>query len=204
MRGTLTGGIDTAGRLSLLFKGKSVGSLKAGRYKVSLLDETAKAAFILRLLNKQPRTLSGKAFVGRHTVTVSLKAGQWMFYSSPVQEDASSSSTPEPDLQRAFARLARAARGHAEAAVATFEHPRPELRARIFEGCGGHGRGGARVRRGRVRRRRRRVGRSDERARRALRDRPRRRESDRERARSVRGRVPHRARATARAPPRTS
>jgi hypothetical protein len=83
VRGTLTGGIDTAGRPSLRFKGKSVGTLKAGRYKVTLLDETSKAAFFLQLLNREPRTLSPRAFVGKRTAVVALKAGQWMFYSSP-------------------------------------------------------------------------------------------------------------------------
>jgi hypothetical protein len=86
VRGTLTGGVDTAGRISLRLNGRTVGTLKAGRYKLSLLDETAKAAFILRLLNKQPQTISGKAYVGRRTVTVALKAGQWMFYSSPARK----------------------------------------------------------------------------------------------------------------------
>jgi len=83
LRGTLNAGVDTAGRLTLLFKGKNVGSLKAGRYTVSVRDETSKDAFVLRLLNGDPVTVSGKAFVGRRTLTVKLKAGQWMFYSSP-------------------------------------------------------------------------------------------------------------------------
>jgi hypothetical protein len=83
VRGTLTGGVDTAGRPSLLFAGKKVGSLEAGRYKVTLLDETAKAAFFLQLLHRQPKALSGKAFVGKRTATVALAAGQWMFYATP-------------------------------------------------------------------------------------------------------------------------
>jgi hypothetical protein len=83
MRGTLTAGVDTSGKPTLLYKGKAVGSLKAGRYTFTLRDETSRAPFVLRLLNKQPQTLSGKAFVGRRTVTVALKAGQWMYYASP-------------------------------------------------------------------------------------------------------------------------
>ena len=86
VRGTLTGGVDTAGRVTLLFNGKKVGSLKAGRYHVSLLDETAKAAFVLRLLNREPLTLSPRGYVGKRTATVTLKAGQWMFYASPAKK----------------------------------------------------------------------------------------------------------------------
>jgi hypothetical protein len=82
-QGSLAGGVTTAGKLSLTFKGKKVGSLKAGRYSISVLDETAKAAFVLQQRRKQPVTVSGKAHVGRATRTVTLTPGQWMFYSTP-------------------------------------------------------------------------------------------------------------------------
>jgi len=59
-----------------------VTNLKSGRYKLSILDETAKAAFKLQKLGKQPVTLTTPAFVGRHTATLTFKPGQWMFYSS--------------------------------------------------------------------------------------------------------------------------
>ena len=57
-------------------------SLKSGRYKISVLDETSKSAFNLQRANKKPLTLSGRGFVGRRTVTVTLQAGQWLFYPS--------------------------------------------------------------------------------------------------------------------------
>ena len=81
-RGTLSGDVSTAGKLTLAFKGKTVGNLKSGRYKLTVLDETARAAFKLQKLGKQPVTLTGLTFVGRHTATLTLKPGQWMFYSS--------------------------------------------------------------------------------------------------------------------------
>src|SRR6185312_12685768 len=82
-QGALAGGVTTAGKLTLAFKGKSVGTLKAGTYSISVLDETSNAAFVLQQLRKQPITLSSKAHVGRSTRTVKLTVGQWMFYSSP-------------------------------------------------------------------------------------------------------------------------
>lgn len=82
-RGTLTGGVNTFGKLSLSFKGKKVSTLKAGRYKIAVLDETSKSAFNLQRLSKQPVTLAGRLFVGKRTVTLTLQAGQWIFYSSP-------------------------------------------------------------------------------------------------------------------------
>jgi hypothetical protein len=83
VRGSLAGSVSTAGKLRLLFKGKQVSSLRAGRYTVSVLDETSKGAFVLQLRNKAPVTISGKVHIGRSTVTLTLTAGQWMFYSSP-------------------------------------------------------------------------------------------------------------------------
>ena len=83
LRGALAGSVTTAGKLALTFKGKNVLSLKAGRYTISVLDETSKSAFLLQRLRQDPVTLSTKAHVGRRTRTVSLGAGQWMYYSSP-------------------------------------------------------------------------------------------------------------------------
>ena len=59
-------------------------SLKSGRYKVSVLDETSKAAFFLQRLGRQAVKVSGAAFVGKHARSCStLRAGQWFFYSTP-------------------------------------------------------------------------------------------------------------------------
>ena len=82
-QGSLAGSVTTAGKLTLRFKGKIVGALKAGRYTISVLDETSHAAFVLQQLRKQPVTMSSKAHIGRSTKTVKLTPGQWMFYSSP-------------------------------------------------------------------------------------------------------------------------
>jgi len=81
-RGTLAGDVSTAGKLSLKLKGKPVATLKAGVYTFSMLDETAKADFVLQKLGKAPVTLSGRTFVGKRAAKMTLRAGQWMFFSS--------------------------------------------------------------------------------------------------------------------------
>jgi hypothetical protein len=83
LRGTLNGNVSTSGKLTLLFKGKKVSSLKAGRYKVTVLDETGRTGFLIQRLGKHAVKVTGPAFLGRHTVTLTLNAGQWFFYSSP-------------------------------------------------------------------------------------------------------------------------
>lgn len=82
-RGTLTGNVGTTGKLTLKYLGKAVGSLKTGSYKVSVLDETAKAAFYLQRAGSAATKVSSKPFVGKRNVTLTLKAGQWLFYSTP-------------------------------------------------------------------------------------------------------------------------
>jgi hypothetical protein len=80
-RGSLAASVTTTGKLSLTYNGKAVSSLKSGRYRLSVLDETSKSGFVLQLRNKAPVTVSSKPHVGRRTVTLTLRAGQWTFYS---------------------------------------------------------------------------------------------------------------------------
>jgi hypothetical protein len=80
-RGKLAGTVSPAGKLALAFKGKSVDKLKGGRYKFTVVDQSSSRAFMLQQIRKRPLTLTGAAFVGKHTVTLDLKLGQWMFYS---------------------------------------------------------------------------------------------------------------------------
>jgi hypothetical protein len=81
LRGTLNGGVSTIGNLTLMFKGKAVSSLKAGRYKITVLDETARSGFTIQRLGRQAVKLTGTTFLGRHSVTLALNAGQWFYYS---------------------------------------------------------------------------------------------------------------------------
>jgi hypothetical protein len=75
-RGTLTGGVSPSGALSLTFKGKPAKTLQAGKYTVKVTDGS-KTAGLMFVKGKRSVTLSGPAFVGKHTGTVTLTAGTW-------------------------------------------------------------------------------------------------------------------------------
>lgn len=81
LRGTLTGAVSAAGKLTLLFKGKTVGELKSGRYTFVIDDQAATTAFEVQRIKKNPVTVTGVKYVGKHKVTVPLDAGQWWFFS---------------------------------------------------------------------------------------------------------------------------
>jgi hypothetical protein len=81
LRGTLTGAVSTAGKLTLLFKGKPVGQIKSGRYTFQIDDQTAKTAFKVQRIKKDAVTVTGVKYVGKQKVTVPLDAGQWWFFS---------------------------------------------------------------------------------------------------------------------------
>jgi hypothetical protein len=78
---TLSGGVSTAGKLTLTFRGKAVTSLKAGRYTISVLDETSRSGFSIQRLGKTATNVTSAKFIGRHTVDVTLRAGQWWYFS---------------------------------------------------------------------------------------------------------------------------
>jgi hypothetical protein len=83
-RGTLTGTVDAAGKLALTLKGKSVSTLKSGRYTVTVTDHSSKSGFTVQEVRKGATTVTGVPFVGKHSVTLTLKPGQWFFYATFV------------------------------------------------------------------------------------------------------------------------
>src|SRR5262249_33536567 len=79
--GTLSGSVSTKGKLTLTLKGKNVSSLKAGKYRLSVIDETSKSGFSIQRLGKSATNVTSVKLVGKHSVTLTLTAGQWYFYS---------------------------------------------------------------------------------------------------------------------------
>ena len=75
-RGTLAGGVSASGALSLTFNGKAAKTLQAGKYMVKVTD-ASKADGFMFVKGKRTLTLTGAAFVGKHTGTVTLTAGKW-------------------------------------------------------------------------------------------------------------------------------
>ncbi len=62
------------------YKGQSVQKLTAGKYTVSVVDQSTKSGFTLKLANKLPVSVTGAAFVGKHAETLFITQGQWMFF----------------------------------------------------------------------------------------------------------------------------
>jgi hypothetical protein len=80
LAGTLSGTLNSAGKLSLTLKGKPVTSLPAGWYKFAILDQDRKGSFVVRSSKGKPKDLTGGVFVGRQSVNVKLTPGQWTYY----------------------------------------------------------------------------------------------------------------------------
>lgn len=80
LRGSLSGVVNIHGKLSLRFKGKAVTTLVAGRYAVTVIDDSRKSGFVLQEIDRQAITLTTATFVGKRTATVDLTAGQWFIY----------------------------------------------------------------------------------------------------------------------------
>ena len=75
-RGTLTGGVSASGAVSLTFNGKAAKTLQAGKYTVKVTDASKADGFLL-VKGKRTVAITGAAFVGKHTGTVTLTAGKW-------------------------------------------------------------------------------------------------------------------------------
>jgi hypothetical protein len=78
-RGTITAAVSTAGKLSLAYKGKSIGRLNAGRYTIAVTDKSTMSGFTLQKLRHAATPLTGRAFVGKRSSKVELTAGKWFF-----------------------------------------------------------------------------------------------------------------------------
>jgi len=77
-RGTLTGAVSAAGRLTIAFKDRSVSSLKAGRYTVAVSDRSSTNGFLLQKPGRAAVTVTAPMFVGKRSLSVTLTAGRWL------------------------------------------------------------------------------------------------------------------------------
>jgi len=80
--GTLAATLSASGQPALTLKGKPVTALKAGRYKVSIVDKDPKASFTIQTAAGKVKNLTTAPFVGIHPVVLTLTAGQWLYYSA--------------------------------------------------------------------------------------------------------------------------
>jgi len=80
LRGTLKVGVSAAGKLSLAYNGKSVSSLKAGRYTLAVTDRSATSGFSLEKKSHVAQAITGRKFVGKTSLAkFELTAGKWVF-----------------------------------------------------------------------------------------------------------------------------
>jgi hypothetical protein len=79
----LTGTVDAAGKPALAFDGKSVTSLKEGRYRISVTDRSARGGFTLEQ-GQRTVSLTGEKFVGKRSATITLTSGRWSFTTQPT------------------------------------------------------------------------------------------------------------------------
>jgi hypothetical protein len=79
-RGSLDAIVFKSGKLSLSRNGKTVSSLKTGRYTFAVDDESKVAGFTVKSLRGRAVNVTTAAFVGSHSVTLTLAHGRWYFY----------------------------------------------------------------------------------------------------------------------------
>jgi hypothetical protein len=77
-RGSLTASVSATGAVSLAYKGKSVKSVAPGKYTITVTDRSAKSGFMLQK-GTHSLNITSVAFVGKHSTTVTLTAGKWLF-----------------------------------------------------------------------------------------------------------------------------
>lgn len=77
-RGTISGTVSAAGKLTVAFDGKPLRKLISGRYRIVVTDESSSNGFMLETTHRA-LSLSGTAFIGKRTVSVDLTTGSWAF-----------------------------------------------------------------------------------------------------------------------------
>jgi hypothetical protein len=77
-RGKLTAAVSPTGVLTLLYRGRQVTNLLAGRYTVTITDESATHGFMLEKASRQAVSLTGAGFVGKRSTSIDLTAGHWL------------------------------------------------------------------------------------------------------------------------------
>jgi hypothetical protein len=81
-RGALDAIVFKGGKLTLSRNGKAVTFLKTGRWTFAVDDESKTAGFTVKSLRGKPVAVTSGAFVGSHSVTLTLKAGRWFYFTS--------------------------------------------------------------------------------------------------------------------------
>jgi hypothetical protein len=79
-RGKLLADVSVAGVATLEFGGRSVSSLKPGRYDLAVDDATSRAGFFVRRPGGKPVAVTGVHFVGKRSEELVLTDGTWVYF----------------------------------------------------------------------------------------------------------------------------
>jgi len=82
--GSITANVSSGGRAALLYRGKAVSRLGAGRYTLTLNDPSPTSSFMLGTGSRKVLSLSGGTSSGKHSTSVELSAGKWYFATRPL------------------------------------------------------------------------------------------------------------------------
>lgn len=87
----LVGTVGPGFTITLTKGGKKVTKLKAGKYTFVIADKASIHDFVLEQQSggKWEKQLTSVPFVGRKTVTVTLKKGKWKYYCAPHESSMS-------------------------------------------------------------------------------------------------------------------
>jgi len=77
--GTVKVTVSEVGKLALSFDGKTLKTLKAGRYTFSVVDHSKESGLFIGKSSSTVTTLSRVGAVGTTTRTVTLSAGKWFY-----------------------------------------------------------------------------------------------------------------------------
>ncbi len=81
---SITATVSLSGHAALLFGGKAVSRLSAGRYTLTLNDASTTSGFMLGTGSRKVLSLAGGTSSGKRTASVELSAGKWYFDARPL------------------------------------------------------------------------------------------------------------------------
>jgi hypothetical protein len=85
LRGALRAVVGARGAVRLTFLERPLPRLRAGRYRVTVTDDSPRRGLELQRLHLRPQRLTGAAFVGTRTLILELGPGRWFYFATPAR-----------------------------------------------------------------------------------------------------------------------
>ena len=84
-RGTLAATVTASGAVALTYRGRAVTALRAGRYTITVTDESRRSGFAIEQTHGATTVLSTGLFAGKRSTPIDLSAGRWSFFATPAR-----------------------------------------------------------------------------------------------------------------------